>query len=65
MVDGHYASEPFTVYPVYDREEDEYLVHLFTVVEHGFGSDPLTVEGTVPYWYDWVKDATFEVIPNH
>ena len=57
--DGRYTLPPYTLLAFYDGAEDQYLVHLFVSVETGFHT-PASV--LVPLWYDWVEDATFEVV---
>ena len=59
MRDGVYTLPPNTLGVRYDAQEDQFVVHLFVNVQHGYGT-PSSV--ALPLWYDWVEDATFEVI---
>ncbi len=61
LVNGNHASQPIYFSAFRDRGEDEYLVHLFTVVQHPHGPNPPTVASRVPLWYEWLQNAVFVV----
>ncbi|MBX3142292.1 MAG: hypothetical protein KF813_00940 [Trueperaceae bacterium] len=57
MRDGHYATPPSTLFPVYDAAKNQYRVNLFAAIQVG----SVTLSGRVPLWYEWVDGATFQV----
>ena len=61
-VGDDFASQPHVLAPRYDRENDEYMVHLFTYMDHPY--DTLSLEVAVGLWHDWLENATFEVVVN-
>jgi hypothetical protein len=63
QVKGVYASQPFTFNAWYDREEDQYVVHLFTSVDYsGIVPNPVNLAERVELWHQWLEGATFEVV---
>lgn len=63
QVKGVYAWQPTTFSAWYDREEDQYVVHLFTDVDFlDIGSTPINLAEQVELWHQWLEDATFEVV---
>jgi hypothetical protein len=63
QVKGVYASQPFTFNAWYDREEDQYVVHLFTNVDYsGIVPNPVNLAERVELWHQWLEGATFEVV---
>ncbi|HET8985257.1 MAG TPA: hypothetical protein VFN03_05815, partial [Trueperaceae bacterium] len=64
-VGDNFASPPYTFSAKYDREEDQFLVHLFTNVDYtGIVKNPVKLAERVPLWYQWLSTAEFEVVVN-
>lgn len=65
QVKGVYASQPITFNAWYDRDEDQYVVHLFTNVDYsGIVPNPVNLAERVELWHQWLENATFEVVAN-
>jgi hypothetical protein len=65
QVKGEYALQPITFSAWYDREEDQYVVHLFTNVDYsGIVANPVNLGERVALWHQWLENATFEVVVN-
>lgn len=64
QVRGVYASQPITFSAWYDRDEEQYVVHLFTNVDHSGIGLPIDLGERVELWYQWIENATFEVVVN-
>ncbi len=60
MRGGHYTLPPHTSSVRYDAKEDQFVVHLFGMIQGGTYSLPSGV--ALALWYKWIEDATFAVI---
>src|SRR5690606_27152211 len=65
QVKGSFASQPITFSAWYDRDEDQFVVHLFTNVDYsGIVLNPVNLAERVELWSQWLENATFEVVVN-
>src|SRR5690606_24497724 len=60
-VGDNFASQPLYFSAWYDREEDQFVVHLFTNVDYsGIVQNPVHLPSRVALWYQWLSSAEFE-----
>lgn len=65
QVKGVFASQPTTFNAWYDRDEDQFVVHLFTNVDYsGLVPNPVNLPERVELWSQWLENATFQVVVN-
>jgi hypothetical protein len=64
-IEDEFALPPYTFSAWYDREHDQYVVHLFTNIDHtGIVQDPVDLAERVDLWHQWLENAYFEVKVN-
>lgn len=61
-VKGQWAAQPHTFSAFVDPDSGKFLVHLFTNVDWSDIGLPIDLGERVELWYQWVEEASFEVV---